>query len=268
MTNSVSEQRHRLACMEVWGGNRTIETTVELPGLSGWLYSLPSDGDVGGDVYYLSVCDQDLLSRIALADVSGHGSAISSRAEVLRSLMHKHINNWDQSDFMQELNRSFRIGMPAETYASMVLIGYYRKTGQLLLTNAGHLPPLWYRAVERQWEWLERDSPCVETAIEGLPLGLIAGTDYWQTAYRLAEGDLLVLYTDAITEAIDGGGSELGRQRLREIAQSIPVDLPEATGTVLRARVRAYARGAPAGDDETLLVLQAQAAAGLGGAAA
>lgn len=246
----------QLGCSEVWGGNRAIETTLKLPGLSGWLYSFPFQGDHGGDVYYLSACDHGLVSRIALADVSGHGDAVSSVAEVLHWLMQRYINNLDQSDFMRELNDSFGKGLPVETYASMVLLSYYRKTGHLLLTNAGHLAPLWYRAAEQCWEWLERDSPYKETAVEGLLLGLSAGTGYSQTAFRLAEGDLLVLYTDGITETFNGSGQELGHQRLWEIARSLPVQTPAATGEALLACVQDHGRGAPRQDDETLLVLQ------------
>ena len=247
---------YQLGCREVWGGNRAIEAVVELPGLSGWLHLLPFQGDHGGDVYYLSACDHGLVSRIALADVSGHGDAVSSVAEMLYWLMQKYINNLDQSDFVRELSDCFGKGSSAETYASAVLLSYYRKTGHLLLTNAGHLSPLWYRAAEQRWEWLERESPYKETALEGLLLGLSAGTQYSQTPFRLTEGDLLVLYTDGITEALNGSGQELGRQRLWEIAHSVPLHTPAAAGEVLLACVRAHARGVPRQDDETLLVLQ------------
>ena len=59
---------HKLACMEIWGGNRDVSRPVELPGLAGWVYSAPlRPATSGGDVHYLSVCDQDVLSRIAVA---------------------------------------------------------------------------------------------------------------------------------------------------------------------------------------------------------
>ena len=96
---------YKLACMEVWGGNCKVARPVELPGLAGWVYSKPLEpATAGGDVHYLSVCNQGTLSRIGLADVMGHGEAVSSLAKKLHELMHKHIDTWDQSGFMRELN--------------------------------------------------------------------------------------------------------------------------------------------------------------------
>ena len=64
----------RLACAETWAGNKETASLVELPGLTAWVYSVPVGPDhVGGDVHYLSVCPSCIVSRIALADVSGHG---------------------------------------------------------------------------------------------------------------------------------------------------------------------------------------------------
>src|SRR2546426_438242 len=105
----VYEQQHVLACMEVWGGNRSVTRTVELPDLTVWVYSRPAgEQDRGGDVHYLSVCGQAVLSRVVLADVSGHGSEVSAPAQVLHALMREHINTWDQMDFVRGLNQSFR----------------------------------------------------------------------------------------------------------------------------------------------------------------
>lgn len=90
MKNSEQAQApYQLACMEVWGGNRKVAHPVQLPGLAGWIYSSPLEpATSGGDVHYLSVCDQDVLARVAVADVVGHGQAASLLTEKLRALMH------------------------------------------------------------------------------------------------------------------------------------------------------------------------------------
>ena len=258
------QDTHKLVCLEVWGGNQRVSHSVELPGLASWVYSAPlqpaspADGGAsgGGDVLYLSVCDRDMLSRVAVADVSGHGQAVSTLAEKLRSLMEKYINIWDQSDLMRELNQAFQRGLTDVKYATLLVLGFYRQTGQVVFTNAGHLPPLWYHTAEKQWGWLEDRMAETKAEVPGLPLGLIGGTNYYQAAVKLAVGDLLVLYTDAVPEAKDPAGSQLGEQGLLKLASSLPVDSPEAFGEGLLAAVRAYRNGAPASDDETLLVLQ------------
>ncbi|HET8923130.1 MAG TPA: hypothetical protein VFN26_09080 [Candidatus Acidoferrum sp.] len=53
----------------------------------------------------MSVCDYDLISRVALADVSGHGNEVNAVTQTLRNLMRKNINAWDQSDFMRRAER-------------------------------------------------------------------------------------------------------------------------------------------------------------------
>src|SRR6185503_20983901 len=78
----------RLECAEVWVGSERTESAVEMPGLRAWVYSAPSGSEAhGGDVHYLSLCPECTVSRIALADVSGHGQAVAALGERLRELM-------------------------------------------------------------------------------------------------------------------------------------------------------------------------------------
>lgn len=145
--------------MEVWGGNRKVAQSVELPGLAGRVYSTPVESAAcGGDG-----------SRMLLADVKGHGEAASSVAEKLRDLMHKHINIWDQSDFVRELNYAFHQETPGNKYATAVVLGFYRQTGQLIYTNAAHLCPLWYHAAESESDSLKEESPRRKTEVAGVP---------------------------------------------------------------------------------------------------
>jgi phosphoserine phosphatase RsbU/P len=151
----------RLACLEVWGGNRRAHHAVELPGLVGWIYSDPVEAaTLGGDVHYISVCSKGIISRFAIADVSGHGRSSSVLAKVLRKLIHKHIDTWDQSELMRELNESLRSSRKnGEQYATASLFAYYRPTRELVFTNAGHPPALWYHAKTQTWDWLEPATP-------------------------------------------------------------------------------------------------------------
>ncbi len=246
---------HVLACTEVWGGNRKVVRRVSLPGLLGWVASTPADGgDGGGDLHYLSVCDYDLLSRMVLADVSGHGREVSRVAQTLHRLMRDNVNAWDQTDFVRGLNQAF--GQRGEgKYATAIVLSYHRLKGRLAFTNAGHLPPLWYHAAQHKWSWLEEEVDPQARKVSGLPVGLIPGTDYLQTVVTLAPHDLLVLYTDGVTEAENAAGQDVGRQQLLEWARVAPVDSPQAVGEFLVNRLDEF-RGDIQNDDETLLVLQ------------
>ncbi|TAM82787.1 MAG: serine/threonine-protein phosphatase [Acidobacteria bacterium] len=246
----------RLACFELWGGNGNADHAVELPGLKGWVYSTPIEaGAGGGDVHYLSVCRQGLISRIVVADVAGHGSHASSMAENLRRVFQHHTDNWDQSALMRELNEAFHRESTASQFATATVLGFYRETGELLFSSAGHPPALWYRAQEKSWELLQ---DCTPYAVEigGLPLGLIPGTAYSQTGVRLAAGDTLVLYTDGITEARDPSGSALGQRGLLDLASSFTPESPAKTCQNLLSALQIFRSGQPQHDDETMLVLQ------------
>jgi len=254
------ESDHRLVCSEVWGGNSAAESTVEVPGFIGWVHSRPlQPATAGGDVYYLAVCSKGLLSRVVLADVAGHGQAISSTATTLRDLLRKHMNALDQSVLMREMNEAFRSNDGAVQYATAAVFGYFCKTGELVFTNAGHPEALWYHAAEKTWDWLRDETPYRQAAMEGVPLGLIPGTDYVQSAVRLGQGDLLVLYTDGISESTNDTDDELGYNGLLQLARTLPphaTNSPSAAGEALMTAVSAFRGTSPSLDDQSLVVLQ------------
>ena len=245
----------RLSCFELWGGNHSADHPVELPGLAGWVYSAPLDpGSGGGDVHYFSVCSKGMVSRIAVADVAGHGSRVSSVAENLRKVFQHHTDNWDQSALMQELNEALVRDSVEGRFATAAVLGFYRETGELLFSSAGHPPALWYRAREKSWNLLEE---CTEFAVKiaGLPLGLIPGTAYSQTGIRLSRDDMLVLYTDGITEVTDASGNELGSAGLLELSRELAAVSAAEVCRGLVGGIQKYRGDLPRRDDETLVVL-------------
>ncbi len=248
---------HTIMCSEVWGANGNVAHAVELPGLLGWVYSAPIElGQNGGDIHYLSVCDHGLLCRVALADVSGHGRAVSSVAERLLSLMRRHVNRIEQREFLHELSDSLHKMNSAKdmTFATALVLGFDSRSGELVFTNAGHPPPLWYRADKTCWGWLQQTTSDTR---DGLPLGMdFFGSSYADTVVELGVGDLLICYTDGLSEAVDATGHELGGDGLIDLARTLPVESPMAAGATLLGLVDAFRRGEAALDDETLVVLQ------------
>src|SRR4051794_9648982 len=104
---------HTMQCMEIWGGNRRISTSVNMPGLDAWVYSRPfnadaeAKSDTGGDIHYLSSCATGRITRLIIADVSGHGPGIAVVASSLRRLMGKYANYIDQGRFVEAVNERF-----------------------------------------------------------------------------------------------------------------------------------------------------------------
>lgn len=256
-----TQESHALACLEVWGGNRRVAQSLTLPGLAGWIWSDPLPGSpAGGDVYYLTLCSRGELTRVGVADVSGHGATVSRAAERLRELMRKHINAFDQTELARELNQAFEQEAPRGKFATVLLLGVYRATGELVFTNAGHPSPLWYRAARRMWTLLEEAAPEAEATIADLPLGLIPGTHYHQFAARLEPGDLVLVYSDALSEARNPAGEMLQPQGLLRLAQQLPVDSPAAAGQALLKAVEQFRARRPVQDDQTVVALQKLAA--------
>jgi phosphoserine phosphatase RsbU/P len=249
----------RLACLEVRGGNQLAAYSVELPGLAGWVWCHPlSSSPRGGDVYYLSACSKGVIARIALADVTGHGEAVSAAALRLHDALRQHVDEWDQSALIRQLNDTFLLGAERAQFATAFVASFYSDAGELLFTNAGHMPPLWYRAASREWSLLNDSTPLSKEIVD-LPLGLIAGTRYRQTAVQLEPGDLLLLYTDGINEAADESGEQLGLERLLSFARTLPVESAAAAGQELVAAVTRFRGSVPPADDETVVALERRA---------
>jgi sigma-B regulation protein RsbU (phosphoserine phosphatase) len=247
---------YRLACLEVRGGNHLAAYAAELPGLAGWVSCHPLRAEArGGDMYYLSSCSQGAIARVVLADVAGHGELAGSAAVRLSSALRQHVDQWDQSTLVRQLNDTFLEGSRKVQFATAFLASFCAATGELLFTNAGHLPPLWYRAAAGEWSLLYDTTP-LSKEITNLPLGLIAGTSYSQTAVQLEPDDLLLLYTDGVSESADESGTQLGLEHLLSIARSLPTESAAAAGKGLLAAVARFRGASPPADDETVVALQ------------
>ena len=247
---------HRLACLELRGGNHLAAYSTDLPGLSGWVSCHPvRPSSRGGDLYYLSACSHGVIARVVLADVAGHGEIVNSAAVRLHDALREHVDEWDQSTLIRQLNDTFLKGAQRAQFATAFLASFYSDSGELLFTNAGHLPPLWYRTATREWSLLYDSTP-LSKEISDLPLGLIEGTSYSQTAVQLEPDDLLVLYTDGISESSDESGEQLGLERLLSMARKLPVESAEAVGKGLLAAISRFRGTVPAADDETVVALQ------------
>src|SRR5438874_1685453 len=149
-----------MQCMEVWGGNQPVDASVTMAGLDAWVYCKPyQDADGGGDVYYVSSCATGRITRLLVADVSGHGAAVCDTAASLRTLMRRYINFLDQTKFVRAMNGQFVTLSKAGCFATAVVTTFFAPTNHLTLCNAGHPPPLLYRAATGQWTFLERSRP-------------------------------------------------------------------------------------------------------------
>src|SRR5439155_11182841 len=191
------------------------------------VYSKPYGGaKQGGDIYYASSCATGRITRLLLADVSGHGQKVAATAADLRTLMRRFVNRLDQAEFVRLLHEQFGAVSADGRFASAIVTTFFSPTARLTVCNAGHPRPLLYRASTREWSLLTHQGT-VSSGPRNLPLGMLDVTAYEQFDVELAPGDCLLAYTDALIEARDADGEMLDEPRFLRIVRLLGDVEPE-----------------------------------------
>ena len=190
-----------------------------------------------------------------LADIAGHGAVVASAAKMLRSLMQRFINSKSQTRLIHDLNREFTRLSADGRFATAIVATYLSNRNRFTLCNAGHPRPLWYRSQLGLWAYINDD--VVETSSTfNLPLGFDASGAYQQVGLTIVDGDILIFYTDALTEARNVDDKLLGVTGLLRIVAGLPTADVRAMGRGVLEGVREYAAGRPLEDDATIFVLR------------
>ncbi|MFN0054782.1 MAG: PP2C family protein-serine/threonine phosphatase [Planctomycetales bacterium] len=250
----------QMQCMEIWGGNQPVEEHFHRPGLDVWLYSRPHDNAAnGGDVYYLSSCASGRISRMLLADVSGHGPRVSKLALRLRDLMRSHVNSVSQTRFVEGMNREFVEFSQEGSFATALVATFFASTRSVQLCVAGHPRPLLYRQHTGAWEVFETSREAtVRNELRNVPLGIAECVQYSQTQLDLRTGDMLLAYTDGLTEARVEDHQLLDPSGLLGLVRTLDATRPDL---LLQSLLRSLKERltAPLGDDLSLLLARADA---------
>jgi serine phosphatase RsbU (regulator of sigma subunit) len=245
--------------MEVWGGNSRVDRKIRVPGLNVWVYSRPYNrADAGGDVYYLSSCASGRISRLLLADVSGHGESVASVASDLRDLMSRNVNWVNQARFVGELNRQFSGGPAGESFATAVVCTFFSPTRSLQLCNAGHPFPMVFREERQEWtSAADLVDGVRRVGSSDTPLGVIPEADYSRFDTKLSTGDMVLCVSDAFTESFDVNGDMLGMDGLMRIIRQLEVSRPDEIIPSLMDRIVAEHQANLCQDDATVILFRA-----------
>src|SRR5580704_4069220 len=199
---------------------------------------------VGGD-YYDFFPFPDGRVALALGDVSGKGMpaslmmmALHARVQVLAE------DPGDLAAFMTRLNKATCAKCPSNRFITFFFCVLNTVTGELRFANAGHNPPILVRA-SGEAQMLEGGGPV---------LGILSIAPYSEMHTHLDRGDMLVLYSDGVTEATNLNCDEFGEQRLID---ALIAHRTEPATAIVEAVTRALAEftaGAPQADDITLVV--------------
>ena len=155
----------------------------------------------------------------------------------------------DLAELMSRVNRLVYEASSVNRYATFFYAQLDPKSLGLSYVNAGHNPPMILRRRSSGWEIVR-----LETG--GAVVGLLPNSPYQQGAFTLQDGDLLVCFTDGISEAMNPADEEWGEERLMAAAQTCDgLSAAEIVTRVIEAADR-FAAGAPQHDDMTLVVLR------------
>lgn len=254
MSTAVTADSQHMQCMEIWGGNELANTGVTMPGLDAWVCCRPFEAaEAGGDVYYVSSCATGRITRLLVADVSGHGAAVCDTAGALRTLMRRYVNHLDQTKFVGSMNAKFTTFAKAGCFATAVVTTFFAPTNELALCVAGHPPPLWYRAKAKRWTYLQQETT---TDAANVPLGIIDISEYEQFDVRLSIDDLILCYTDSLIEAREPDGEQLGQDGLLDIVRLLDASTPDRFIPALLDAIDARTAGGLKNDDVTALLFR------------
>jgi sigma-B regulation protein RsbU (phosphoserine phosphatase) len=243
----------RIKCSEIWGGIKNADCDVCSAGITASLFSSACSGGKGGDAYYFSVCGSDKLTRLALADVVGHGEQVSEISGWVYDQLESHMNDIDQPAMMAALNhRVADRGYRAMTTA--VIVSYYLNTGLVYFTYAGH-PPMFSRSGSGRWR--QQALPEADGA-RNLPLGVSSDIPYDMGDAPLVKGDRLFLFSDGLVEAAGAGGEQFGADRLRAALDAAGDAGPMKLKTHVLDAVRNWTGGGLSHDDVTLIAIELQ----------
>jgi phosphoserine phosphatase RsbU/P len=204
-------------CVELWAGNERVHRHIELVGLEGDVISLPSGAREGGDLYALFSCGGEKAARIVLADCVGHGYVASLIAAHIHQLLHQHRNVRDSSKLLAVLNNEFTLtgqspGAPLRL-TTAVTATFDRITGEFNFAYAAHPRMVLWRARENRWFALGE-------GLEGLPMGMIAGETFTQQSIRIETSDIVLMFSDGLTDVFSPGGEMLTAEGLMELART------------------------------------------------
>ncbi len=204
--------------------------------------------EIGGDYYdFIQRADGRLV--IALGDVSGKGTAAALLMSSLHAAIHAQTGSHDTLvETISAVNRYLAENIPPNRFVTLFYAELDPESGAVSFLNAGHNPPLIVHAA----------GTVEQLASGGLPLGIKADADYREGRTTMQMGDVLVIYSDGVTEAASPSGEEFGPTRLYEVVSRNV----EASAAGIRDRIESaltkFSQGTQAADDITLVIVKRQ----------
>jgi sigma-B regulation protein RsbU (phosphoserine phosphatase) len=203
---------------------------------------------VSGD-YFDFVNFKDGSHGFVVADVSGHGVSAGMQMTSLQMAFQMLVPEMNSPlDVLKRINELYIHNINFTTFVTIFFGKFDSRTRTLTYANAGHNSAYLYRSAMKEEIWLHPTGPAI---------GLMEGFDTYLSNVRLDEGDILLLYTDGLTEAENSQGTPLGDAGLAEIIrQNTDTTSEQLIQKILQA-LKSFTNGSPLVDDVTLVVCRA-----------
>jgi sigma-B regulation protein RsbU (phosphoserine phosphatase) len=203
---------------------------------------------VGGDYYDFFRWDEASLDLV-IADVSGHNLGSALIMVETRSVLRAHaFRSGNAGDALAVLNELLYDDLTrTELFISMFYAKFSAETRFLTYANGGHNPPLLLRCGRQGYTGLDAD---------GMVLGVLKGVAFEEKSILLKEGDVLVFYTDGITESQNHSGELFGAERLYQAIYAFRGAPPEVIIEEILKRVQEFSGRKALQDDVSLVVLK------------
>ncbi len=218
-----------------------------IPGIEIAAFSRPAQ-IVGGD-YFDFIDFSNGFHGLAIADVAGHGVSASLHMASIQALLRTLVPvNKSPAEVMRQVHKLFIHNIRFETFVTFFIGAFDSSTKTLTFCNAGHLPPLILRRTT------SKEGNLVMLHPTGAAIGLIEAAEFGENTIKLENGDLLVLYTDGVTEAMDLQNQEFGRERLAALSRQVNTLPVKEIVQEIKQAIEEFSEGKPLADDTTLVV--------------
>jgi sigma-B regulation protein RsbU (phosphoserine phosphatase) len=218
-----------------------------IPGLEIAAFSRPAQ-IVGGD-YFDFVDFSNGLHGLAIADVAGHGVSASLHMASMQALLRTLVPiNKSPADVVRQVHKLFIHNIRFETFVTFFIGAFDSSTKTLTFSNAGHLPPLVLHKNKGKEDSVEMLRPT------GAAIGLVEEAEFAEKTIELHEEDLLVLYTDGVTEVVNLQNQEFGRERLIKLGQQVNNAPVKQVVQEIRQGLEEFSEGKPLADDTTIVI--------------
>jgi len=225
------------------------QKNICIPGLCCQTFYKPAQG-LGGDYYDLFPLPDERWG-IAIGDVSGKGIGAalimaSLQASLRAQALHAHS---DLAALMASVDKLVYASSPMHLYASLFYAEFNPSTRVLEYVNAGHNPPMVFR-------WKDNGCQVFHLKAGGTPVGLLENTEFEPGRFEFESGDVLVAYTDGITESDNAAGEMWGQAGLENLLLKCQGKYSEEIVQFILDERFAFSDGLPQRDDMTLVVMR------------